>query len=73
MARVLFSFWSFFWLVVLSGGLLGRNLAWLVQGHGGLVLGLVTLPLAVFFIFSFLVLVRIVRLDAKLKSLQQRP
>lgn len=73
MTRVLISFWSFFWLVVLSGGLLGRNLAWLAQGHGGLVLVLVTLPLAALFIFSVLVFVRIVRLDVKLKFLQKRP
>jgi uncharacterized membrane protein YesL len=73
MPRALLSFWSFFWLVVLSGGLLGRNLAWLIQGHGGLVLALVTLPLGVLFAFSFLVLVRIVRLEVKLKSLRKRP
>lgn len=73
MPRALLSFWSFFWLVILSGGLLGRNLAWLIQGHGGLVLALVTLPLAALFTVSFLILVRIVRLDVKLTSLRKRP
>lgn len=73
MPRALLSFWSFFWLVILSGGLFGRNFAWLIQGHGGLVLALVTLPLGVLFVFSFLVLVRIVRLDVKLTSLRKRP
>ena len=73
MPRALLSFWRFFWLVILSGGLLGRNLAWLIQGHGGLVLALVTLPLGILFAFSFLVLVRIMRLEVKLKSLRKRP
>lgn len=65
MNRLTLSFWLFLTAAILSGGLLGRYLAALTKGLAdGATLALTPI-LATAFLFSTIVLVRIVRANAR--------
>ncbi len=73
MNRLTLSFWLFLTAAILSGGLLGRYLAALTKGLAdGSTLALTPI-LATAFLFSAIVLVRIVRAAARRPTRQLAP
>ncbi|MDX2004179.1 MAG: hypothetical protein SFU83_02790 [Meiothermus sp.] len=64
MTHVIKVFWLFFFATVLSGGLLGRFVAAFFQGEGNWGLGLASFLMAVLFVVSLTLLVRVLRADA---------
>ncbi len=71
MRRIVISFWLFFGLATLTGGLLGRYVAVMFKGYVTPGIVIMTLLLSIAAAFSFTVLLRILKALATVKRRQE--